>query len=56
MAFDMGNIPNAFTEIIAVDSQVAQAAIQLRSATPQRLPTIDSLVAATAMVHGLTLV
>ena len=45
-----------FTEIIAVDSQVAQAAIQLRSATPQRLPTIDSLIAATAMVHGLTLV
>ena len=45
-----------FTEIIAVDSQVAQAAIQLRSATPHRLPTIDSLIAATAMVHGLTLV
>lgn len=45
-----------FTEIIAVDSRVAQAAIQLRSTTPQRLPTIDSLIAATAMVHGLTLV
>ncbi len=44
-----------FTEIIAVDTQIAQAAIQLRSATPQRLPTIDSLIAATAMVHGLTL-
>lgn len=45
-----------FTQVFAVDIQIAQSAIQLRSATPRRLPTIDSLIAATAMVYGLTLV
>ena len=45
-----------FTQILATDVTIAQAAIRLRVTTPQRLPTIDSLIAATAAVHGLTLV
>ncbi len=45
-----------FAQIIATDVEIAQAAIQLRSATSQRLPTIDSLIAATATVYDLTLV
>jgi predicted nucleic acid-binding protein len=40
----------------ATDVTIAQAAIRLRVTTLQRLPTIDSLIAATAAVHGLTLV
>lgn len=45
-----------FTQILATDVTIAQAAIRLRVTTAQRLPTIDSLIAATAAVHGLTLV
>ena len=45
-----------FSQILATDVTIAQAAIRLRVTTPQRLPTIDSLIAATAAVHGLTLV
>lgn len=45
-----------FTQILATDVTIAQAAIHLRVTTAQRLPTIDSLIAATAAVHGLTLV
>lgn len=33
-----------------------ETAIHLRAVTPQRLPMIDGLIAATAAVHGLTLV
>lgn len=45
-----------FTEILPVDKQVVMAAIQLRSVTPSRLPTVDALIAATAVFHNLTLV
>ncbi|MFZ4663882.1 MAG: type II toxin-antitoxin system VapC family toxin [Caldilineaceae bacterium] len=45
-----------FTQILAVDVTIAQTAIHLRTITPQRLPTIDCLIAATAAVHGLILV
>ncbi len=45
-----------FTKIIPVDEAVAHHAVTLRAATPERLPTIDGLIAATAVVHKLTLV
>ena len=45
-----------FSKILPVDEQVAQTAIQLRAATPLRLPAIDGLIAATAVVHNLMLV
>ncbi|MEZ4710065.1 MAG: PIN domain-containing protein [Caldilineaceae bacterium] len=45
-----------FTNTISADQEIAQQAIMLRSNTPQRLPTIDALIAATAAVRGLTLV
>ena len=45
-----------FTSVIAADEAVAQKAVQLRSASPKRLPTIDGLIAATALIEQLTLV
>lgn len=45
-----------FAKILPVDEQVTRVAIQLRAATPARLPTIDALIAATALAHNLTLV
>jgi len=45
-----------FVNVIAVDALVAYEAVQLRSATVQRLPTIDGLIAATAVVHQSILV
>jgi len=45
-----------FTGILAVNEAVAHQAILLRAAAPKRLPTMDGLIAATAVVHNLTLV
>jgi predicted nucleic acid-binding protein len=45
-----------FTAVIPADETIAHQAIGLRAAAAQRLPTIDSLIAATAVYHGLTLV
>ena len=45
-----------FSKVLPVDEAVAHRAVRLRAATPQRLPTIDSLIAATAAIHQLTLV
>jgi predicted nucleic acid-binding protein len=45
-----------FTNVISVDESIAFQANILRSNTPRRLPTIDGLIAATALVHGCTLV
>ena len=45
-----------FAKVLPVDQAVAEQAILLRAATPKRLPTIDALIAATAVVHELTLV
>ena len=45
-----------FSKVLPVDEAVAHQAVRLRAATPQRLPTIDSLIAATAAIHQLTLV
>lgn len=45
-----------FAKYLPVDEAIAAAAIELRGSTQPRLPTIDALIAATATVHGLTLV
>ncbi|NJN95458.1 MAG: type II toxin-antitoxin system VapC family toxin [Anaerolineales bacterium] len=45
-----------FTKVLPVDEAVAHQAIGLRAAIPNRLPTIDGLIAATAAVHKLMLV
>lgn len=45
-----------FSKVLPVDESVAQTAIDLRTNTQTRLPTIDALIAATAVVHKLTLV
>ena len=45
-----------FARIEKVDDIVARNALQLAQSTPIRLPTIDALIAATAMTHGAGLV
>jgi predicted nucleic acid-binding protein len=45
-----------FTRVISTSEAVAHQAIVLRTASQERLPTIDGLIAATAIVHELTLV
>lgn len=45
-----------FTKIIPVDEATAHQAIRLRVAVSERLPTIDGLIAATAVVQELILV
>jgi predicted nucleic acid-binding protein len=45
-----------FDAVLSVDPHVVDQSIALRRATPDRLPTTDSLIAATAAVHSLVLV
>jgi predicted nucleic acid-binding protein len=45
-----------FSRVIAADESIAHQAVQLRIATHERLPTIDGLIAATALIHRHTLV
>ena len=45
-----------FSGIIAADEAIAHQAIQLCAETPVRIPTIDGLIAATALNRHLTLV
>lgn len=45
-----------FNSVIAADEAVALQAVRLRLSSKGRLPTIDSLIAATAVLGGLTLV
>lgn len=45
-----------FSNVIPADEAVAQQAVRLRTSTAGRLPTIDGLIAATAIAEGLTLV
>jgi len=52
----LSNYQLLFSQIIPVDAEIAQQAILLRTNTPQRIPTVDALIAATAMVNNLTLV
>jgi predicted nucleic acid-binding protein len=45
-----------FTSFVPVSESIAHQAITLRSSATSRLPTIDSLIAATAAHHGAILV
>lgn len=45
-----------FDELAAADLPVSLKAIELRRAATTRLPAIDALIAATAVVHGAILV
>ena len=45
-----------FTAVIPADEKVAHRAIEMRKASPERLPTVDGLIAATASLHDLVLV
>lgn len=45
-----------FVRALPIDERVAQIGIEVRSATTPRLPVIDALIAATAVVHQLVLV
>jgi len=45
-----------FERILPVNQPIAEQAIRLRSATTERVPIIDALIAATAAVNRLTLV
>jgi predicted nucleic acid-binding protein len=47
---------NELTTCLPVDRATAEAALQLRQATPNRLPLVDALIAATARVAGAVLV
>ncbi len=44
------------TTCLPVDRAVAELALQLREVTPQRLPLVDALIAATARSEGAILV
>lgn len=44
------------TEVIVIDEVNAELAFELYRATPERLPTMDSLIAAAASSHGAVLV
>lgn len=45
-----------FAKIHSVNEAAAHQAVALRAASTERLPTIDALIAATASIHGLTLI
>jgi predicted nucleic acid-binding protein len=45
-----------FSRVIAADESIAHQTVQLRTTARERLPTIDGLIAATAVTHRLTLV
>ena len=45
-----------FSEVVPADEVIAHQAVQLRAAAPERLPTIDGLIAATALIRRFTLV
>ena len=45
-----------FSSVIAADEAIAHQAVLLRAATAARLPTVDGLIAATALTRCLTLV
>ncbi len=47
---------NELTICLPVDRATAEAAWQLRQATPHRLPLVDAIIAATARVTGAVLV
>ena len=44
------------TEVVAIDEAIAELAFELYRATIERLPTLDSLIAAAASSNGAVLV
>lgn len=52
----LANYALLFTEIIAIDTTVAQAALALGLQTPHRLPLVDALIAAVAQTQSAILV
>ena len=50
------NYQALFTKILPADEKIAHQTVALKSVVPNRLLTIDGLIAATAIVHNLTLV
>jgi predicted nucleic acid-binding protein len=51
-----GTYSALFARVIPADIEIAHQAVRLRATTPGRLPTIDGLIAATAVNRKLTLV
>jgi predicted nucleic acid-binding protein len=45
-----------FSRVVPVDEAVARASLRLVESVPLRLPMADSLIAASALVHGACLV
>ncbi len=45
-----------FSEIVPVDDLIARASLRLIAAVPNRIPTVDSLIAASAQQRGACLV
>ncbi len=45
-----------FSRIVPIDEVVARASLRLVESVPLRLPMVDSLIAASALVHGACLV
>jgi predicted nucleic acid-binding protein len=45
-----------FSEIVPVDDLIARASLRLIAAVPDRIPTVDSLIAASAQQRGACLV
>ncbi|MBI5140613.1 MAG: PIN domain-containing protein [Nitrospirae bacterium] len=45
-----------FSGIVPVDEAVARASLRLRESVSSRLPMVDSLIAASALTHGASLV
>jgi predicted nucleic acid-binding protein len=41
---------------LPLDARIVGRAVEIRRARPNRLPTVDALIAATASLHGLVLV
>jgi predicted nucleic acid-binding protein len=51
----LGDYQMLFSDIVAVDAAVAIAAFEIGGRTPQRLPLVDALIAATAQSRGACL-
>jgi hypothetical protein len=57
LAWARGSLPERFAgRVLAVDLAVAAAWGEFRGRSRQSLPVVDGLIAATARVHGLTVV
>ncbi len=52
----LANYELLFSEIVPIDRAVAKTAFAIGCRTPQRLPLVDALIAASAQVHNAILV